>query len=748
MITIFTLIALQNNNNWLTQRSLPSIVNQTHNPDHLLLIDDSLDQPLSNIQSLFSNIPSQMSLTYLKNCRTSGFSGAWNTGLAYIVDNYCHDSDNTYISIMMEPYQWSKNHIKSCVKYALDKKDVIISGIVQRDKCETRELKIHKHFTIYDILNQDLNIHPPGIFLRLSSLLEAGLFDERMHSFIIDDLCIRLSEINVSTISTNNHSVNLYVDSKNKCLSKKEKKSLQQYYQKYHCRMTASQKKAFQQSTFIVENKAFSKPVNKIETDKQISFQLVVGVISGNAAQLLYLLEDLFFLQSIPCIASLNVLILENGGDEQSLTRLTSQINAKGLSCFLITHSQQKKDASNGSFGISFNRNNEQLCIGKARTLLQRYLYEYVKNDINSIVWILDDDMRLNEKTEKYLPTLPKFKEQGVDILIGTFEGASPNPSTSGMRVQLVDLLNNIKWLNSMNNDDTLADRSEENRTLRNDFPDYYYDLSRMHTAHLETVYWLTPNFKGETVFNARNNLLNNLDSLFVGSSLLRPLIIELPADPLNAAEDSVNRGGNTFILNPMALINAPNAIVSVLGKEARRSDMMWALINRYYYGMNIKKVNFTVIHNRCIFDTVELCIQKTVGEIQGSSIHAALKDVLKPYHKASFIFDDDMVSTVCKAVNEYMNKRLSSFQLNFYRIQGLCRALNRIDKKNEMKSFLNKLSSFYVDRNLNAITNGVKELSSDYIKEYLHSLKIQIDSYKHSELDATFLKGKIIQPV
>lgn len=742
MIKIFSLFTLQNNNNKShIQRSLTSIVQQTHTPDHLVVINDSCQQQPLDMSPLISCIPAHISLTFLKNTRTTGLSGAWNTGLSYIVDNYCIDPNNTYITIMSDQYKWAENHIKSCVQYSLENKDIVLSGIIRCDNYGKKQCKIYDKFNIHDVLNGQLNIHFSTIFVRFSSLLEAGLFDELMHTLIIDDLCIRLLEINASTIATNCHTVYYFPDLERNTLSAKEKLSVQKYFQKYHCRMTVSQKQAFQQYNFITEKKIFSIPVNSIKTENPISFQLVVGVICGNSEQLSYLLKDLCFVQSLPFIESLKVLILKNGGNEQSLKNLTVQMNNSGLCCYLITQFQQEKDAENGCFGTPFKRSAETLSIGKARTILQRYLFEFVKNDMNSIVWILDDDMRLDERVEMYLPVLPEFKKQGVDILLGTFEGASPNPATSGMRVQLVDLINNIQWLNSMNENDSLMDRSHENWKLRKDFPDYYYDLSRMHTSHLETVYWLTPNFQDETVHQSKKYLLNSLHTLFAGSSLLRPVIVELPADPLQAAEDSVNRGGNTFILNPMALINSPNSMITVSGKDARRSDMLWALINRYYYGMNIKRVNFPVIHNRCVFDETQLSIQKTIGEIQGASLHAALKNFFKQCdnERATFDFDNDMIITVCKTVNDYLDKRLSSFKLNFYRIQGLCKALSKIDTKNEMERFLNKLSSFYVNNTLSSITSGVKELSSDHVKKFLYSLKMQVDSYAVSELNSQF---------
>ena len=743
-LKITTLVAIHNQSQLLTQRLLPSIFSQTLLPDHLIVIDDSSNNHPFEVANVTSVIPRHMAFTYLKNTRTKGVSGAWNTGLTYVADNCCHNPKNMYVSILSEHYKWADNHIRSCIKYASEK-DMIISGIVQHDKNG-----IH-HRLIPDKLDSNASfigksvIHPTNIFLRLSSLSEAGLFDENLNTLIVDDLCIRLAEINISTISTNCHTVHHYVEKEMADIVEK-KISVQTFLQKYHCRMTFSQKQTFQKykrkefgCSFTSENKPFV-PIKTVKAYKSDPFHIVVGVISANATQLAYLLEDLCLIQSFPFIKGLEVLILHNGGDEQSLLSLSAKMIDNGLFCYFISQAQQEKDALNGSFGKPFKRNNKQLGIGKARTLLQRYLYEFMRKKTDSIVWILDDDMQLDARAEKYLACLPEFKKHGADILLGTVEGASPNPATSGMRVQLVDLLNNFEWLYSMEPDKPLSDRSEENRQLRMMYPDYYYDLSRLHTAHLETVYWLTPNFHGETVAESRNYLIRNLHKLFGGSSLLRPVIVELPADPIREAEDSVNRGGNTFIFNPLALKNTPNSVAEISGKETRRSDMLWAFINRHYYGMKIMRANFPVIHNRSIFVETKLSMEKTIGEIQGSSIHAALKDLFGSYERQKFEFDDEMKTMVCEKVRQYSDKRLSSFRLNFFRIQGLCKALKKFDQKGEIRNFLDILSDFYVNKTLNAITNGVQELSDDHVENFLDSLKTQIDSYALSELDITFL--------
>lgn len=132
---------------------------------------------------------------------------------------------------------------------------------------------------------------------------------------------------------------------------------------------------------------------------------------------------------------------------------------------------------------------------------------------------------------------------------------------------------------------------------LRARYPDYYYDLSRMHTAHLEMPHWLEPAVPSETVREAYSRLLHGAVGLLSGAPLTRPIISATPLDPLSSAKDSVNRGGCTFILNHRALSETPNTILALHGREARRSDMVWAIVNGHYRRMVIKAVGFPVHH-------------------------------------------------------------------------------------------------------------------------------------------------------
>ena len=104
--------------------------------------------------------------------------------------------------------------------------------------------------------------------------------------------------------------------------------------------------------------------------------------------------------------------------------------------------------------------------------------------------------MRIDTRALEYLAFLPKFKKRNIDILLGCHEGSSPNPPLNGLRVLLVDLYHNVLWLKNLPLESVLPDRSKENSILRDTYPDYYYDLSRKHSAHLEYPHWLEPEFQ------------------------------------------------------------------------------------------------------------------------------------------------------------------------------------------------------------------------------------------------------------
>ena len=97
-----------------------------------------------------------------------------------------------------------------------------------------------------------------------------------------------------------------------------------------------------------------------------------------------------------------------------------------------------------------------------ARTALQTYLYAFAKGRPGAVVWIVDDDMRLDplvagkdgrlqRRPLNLVPMLQDLRKRhasgDVDIAIGAYSGAPPLPFAATVRVQLVDLVASLQWL-------------------------------------------------------------------------------------------------------------------------------------------------------------------------------------------------------------------------------------------------------------------------------------------------------------
>jgi len=460
-------------------------------------------------------------------------------------------------------------------------------------------------------------------------------------------------------------------------------------------------------------------------------FDLMIGVITADPLMLLPLISSLRALINHESIRSLYITVLCNGCDELELKQLIGSTNWQLPVINIISEQQQKNDASKRLFGSEIKfRPAGQVGIAMARTMLQRYLGEQLAQRPGSIGWILDDDMRLDLRACDYIRWLPAFREQGVDVLLGAYEGSSPNPPLNGLRVQLLDLVHNLEWLAELSDESILPDRSEENDMLRARFSDYYYDLSRKHTGHLESPLWLEPSYEFETVREARARLISGAIGLLNGKPLTRSIIALECFDPLKEARDSVNRGGCTFILNHEAVQKTPNLIPTLKGREARRSDMIWAIINRHYRGMTIKAVSFPINHVGRFSDKPSLNSEKVQGEIVGSALYAGLTDFLsnRPEHRLDFSSDE--VGLIHDMTIEYMENRMVLLKQSFYRIMGLINALKGSSFHEELLPLTNLIEDKFSLAAYAEIRCAVRSIGKNEVSHFLQQLVLATEAY------------------
>ncbi len=474
-------------------------------------------------------------------------------------------------------------------------------------------------------------------------------------------------------------------------------------------------------------------------------FQLYVGVITSDPWMLTRLLEGLISVGTSPSLRGLAVIVLDNGSPPQHLDVVVRRARAAGLSVAVVDEGRQRSDARAGGFGTALrDRPLGQVGIAMSRTMVQGYLGALLAESAGAFGWLLDDDMRVDARAVRYLAWLPALRDQGIDVLIGAYEGSSPNPALNGLRSQLVDLLHNIHWLRSLPANDVLPDRSTENAVLRARYPDYYYDLARTHTAHLEMPHWLEPTAPSETVREAYARLLHGAVGLLSGTPLTRPIIASMPADPLSSARESVNRGGCTFVLNHRAVSETPNTILAVHGREARRSDMVWAILNRHYRHMVIKAVGFPIHHEARASSEPSLNIGKVQAEIVGSTLYAGLTEFLRtrPQHELDFSHED--AAEVCRLADDHLVRRWRLLAQNFKRIAGLREALRRVARMDELRDLVARLDDMFTPENFERLRADVITHDGDEVLRFLGSLRAGADDYARAAVNVDFIHAQL----
>ena len=214
--------------------------------------------------------------------------------------------------------------------------------------------------------------------------------------------------------------------------------------------------------------------------------------------------------------------------------------------------------------------------------------------------------------------------------------------------------------------------------------------------------------------------------------------------DPLVSAKNSVNRGGNTFILNHQALNETPNTMITIHRQETRRSDMVWAIVNRYYRRLNIKAVAFPVHHAIRVNATPSLDIEKVRAEIIGSTMYSGLTGFLqkRPHHQLEFSREE--IDGVCQLADVHLARRWRMLEQNMYRIAGLREAIRCIAHTRELQETIGYLDEWFTPKLYNRIRSGVITHDRDDVQSFLDSLRSVADSYALAHVDITCIKEEL----
>ena len=714
MFPIAALVPTHDRPELLADRSLASVARQTRRPDYLIIIDDSgpASRPANQRIALDYQCPGTR-VVYLENCRTPGLSGAVNTALMWLQA----EAPSALVAMLDDDDAWEPDYLRRCERFLTENDlDMVAAGIIYHETGgKSRHLSSPPELDVDELLVRNPHIQGSNLFVRAEKLLEAGGFDEALVSTTDRDVCIRLADLgSVRYGNLPDCLVHHHADDDRPRLSSRGSDAkcagLRYFYRKHSGRMTTEQRGAFisrSRNLFdcdptllpTVPSLKQPPPISSSDGDRP---DLVVGAITspevGHVSSLLESLRQEFRGRED---VDLKVVLLENGGhDGHSRNRLRDVIDrmvGQGLDIDLKTLEDQRRDAAEGIVDAAEELVSERKSIALSRTMLQQYLYWEAKPRPGSVVWILDDDVTLEGlvhdpdgvigiRKVDYVAAINDLKRAGHSIILGEVTGDPPLPILSCVRTQLVDLHHNLYQLAALQPRDPYLYRGRENRVVRLDNADYYYDLSRSGTSHLERPFWYQPSENGMTAEQVFSEMSSRVAAILSGVQVFRPLVQSGTDHPTVDLRPSINRGPSTLVFDLQALRDFPNAVPKVDGADARRSDMAWSLLNRFAGGRDVMQSSLPVRQVRQDAPDVDAAFSTLAQDMHGFAIYAAVEAVLRQKRErgqrangASFLgFDQDEIDLAMSTYRQSRDERLAAFNWNVARISGLIQSIAR----------------------------------------------------------------------
>jgi len=725
---IATLIPTINRPTFL--RSLESVANQTRIPDEVIILSEKeIDVPS------FENL----NVTLLQNTRSHNLSGALNSGLEYLLKKDW-DPEGTYISILDDDDEWEPTYLQRCYNEGVKKDlDMVITGIIRHtSRNESHKLEIPNQIDPDVFLITNPHIQGSNLFVKFSTLLMAGCFDERLESTTDRDICYRLFELDIKYDAVDEHLVHHWALDEESRLSspssQKKKSGLNSFYQKYSPIMTDSQKTSFKeraQTYFgcrVEETQALILPQPKHHEKTKKFYPIIIGFISSNLKTTELLLRDIQTLFR-DYQTDYTIVVCDNTTKTAKLGGLLS----KYIDHYVLCDKKQiDHDCDNGLFGSYFIDPANRMGIASGRTNLHRYVYDEMRKTPGSVAWIIDDDVRLETLQPDGTPrkitidelnqAILSLKKRGVAIANGMITGDPPIPVLSTIRTQLLDL---------SYNQERLSKHGGNQRNERKIFTlnhDYYYDLSETDHSHLETPEYIDSVQSSEDLDVWVNRLMH-------GSNVSRPIVDY----PHKRSTKIPPRGGNTLVLNPQCLRDYPNIAPKLGTIPFRRGDTLWCILNYYHGGGEVSEFPLSVRQTRYLDRDDAFSYDRLLSDFYGSSFSKALEEHYSRKNdecgwnprRVKLGFDHNDIEDVLESFRSHLVRKINIFIMNAYRIQGLIRVIKARSSSSSIINEMERLEQTFCLEKIWKLREELLDVNSDELRKYLIDFTDYTTSYR-----------------
>src|SRR5271157_2311556 len=160
--------------------AIQSVYAQTLAPDVLLIVTDST---VGHAQNLPAQQSRKVQTVFLPNNRSKGLSGALNTALGHLADTL--EPTRTFVAFLDDDDWWDPRYLESCIRLAHRRNlDWVVAGITRHESKgdEGTNLTIPRSLNFSSFLSTNPHVQGFNLFVRLSTVLRAGGFDENLRS--------------------------------------------------------------------------------------------------------------------------------------------------------------------------------------------------------------------------------------------------------------------------------------------------------------------------------------------------------------------------------------------------------------------------------------------------------------------------------------------------------------------------------------------------------------------------------------
>lgn len=688
-LEVAVLIATRDRRDMLESRALDSIVKQTRQPDYLVLVEDTTDpRRPSTRRVVHKQAMPNTQFILLRNERRQGAAGAWNTGIDHLLRRV-RDPKRVYLAVLDDDDRYDPSHIEWCLDRAGKREvDMVTVPLMRHESLNDpgRRRKVPDQLRPGDFLVSSQHIQGSNLFLRLSTILAAGLFDEGQTSVTDRDLMIRVSELpNVKYRKRATATVHHYAEPERARMSSPRSRTrcvgLTQFHRKWRTRMSEEQERSSRGRARDLFG--WTEPPQPF--DHRIDPPSVSGArIESGVAQTRVIVASVADVASAAQLARFvsesresgcrpELLAIERAGSgEASFAAAFDAVRAAGIQ---VTTVSKHESAALGE-GLAPT--------AIARALLRRRMLETP----GTIGWLIDPNVRLGARIAakggssrvrgelaSELAALSKTK----GVFFGTQTGMPDLPALAMLRSQLVDLYHNLHWLGRLDASDALPDRGVANALERRGRIAFFDDGAAHDTDVLERPFWIEPNVPGESVAQAIERLAVELPGILIGRQVFRPNVLEA-SDSHTAARVS---DGHLIVTDPDRLVDMPTLGGAYAISPTRRRALERVFASAF--GAEIATTKIVLdreLPPPAQVSASALDLDALLADVRGAALHSAFESLyrwrIETGRDARSELDAVESARFERWYRRARSQRLGALSLSLRRVGGVVRSILR----------------------------------------------------------------------